>query len=523
MSATLARLIARFRDDRGGSAAILFGLASIPLLMFAGVVIDHSRAQQTKIRLQNAIDGLALKLGKLSPNVDISTYSATAQSTVEKYMIGTGANNITVTLSRPAGLAGIVQIDAVAQTPTTLTSIMGFKTMTTRTTSTVSRGVGNLEIAFVLDNTGSMNDNNKLTKLKSAATSMIDSLVNQKDPSKPNSLKFAVVPFSMTVNIGASYANSSFMDTTAKASYHSALFNLAGTNRFTMFQNLGIAWGGCVEQRPMPMDVDGTEPSAGNPDSLYVPFFAPDESDNDSNAFANDYLYDYQSGSGSTNWKTRQGNQGKYKNAYWKSNTRGYRIVDRYGNGSGYLYGPNSGCEIAPLQRLSTDSTGTKSAINAMVASGDTNIVAGLGWGWNTLSPNYPFKDGIAYGTKDYTKIIVLMTDGQQQNLEVGTYNDSIYSGIGYIWQNRIGVASGSTTAQRGTALDNRLSTLCSNIKAKGILIYTVRVEVTDGTSDVLMNCATSPSMFYDVTDSSKLTDAFTAIGQSISQLSISK
>ncbi|MFX7078957.1 hypothetical protein ABTI16_19980, partial [Acinetobacter baumannii] len=91
--------------------------------------------------------------------------------------------------------------------------------------------------------------------------------------------------------------------------------------------------------RPAPYDVDGSEPTAGTPDTLYVPYFAPDESDTDTSGWENDYLKDYQSGTPwpTPSWKTRQGNQGKYKNPVWQSNTRGYRI----GN-SGYLYGPNS-------------------------------------------------------------------------------------------------------------------------------------------------------------------------------------
>jgi Flp pilus assembly protein TadG len=508
----------RFQRDERGVVAIIYALAMMPLLMFAGSVIDYSRAQQTKARLQIAIDGIALKLGKLNLNVDLTAYAGPAQTQVEQIMTGTTARNITVTITRPGD--GAVRVDGVADTPTTLTNLFGFTKLTTRATSVVSRGVGNLEIALVLDNTGSMTQNSKLSRLKTAATNMVDTLASQTDPSKPNALKFAVVPFSMTVNVGSTYANATWMDTGAKASYHDDLFNQSGTNRFTMFNNLGIGWGGCVEMRPAPYDVDGSEPTAGTPDTLYVPYFAPDESDTDTSGWENDYLKDYQSGTPwpTPSWKTRQGNQGKYKNPVWQSNTRGYRI----GN-SGYLYGPNSGCEIAPIQRLTTSTSTVKTAINNMVASGDTNIAIGLAWGWNTLSPGYPFKDGIAYGTKDYTKIVVLMTDGQQQNLEVGSYNDSLYSGIGYIWQNRIGLGSGSSTPQRTVALDNRLSTLCSNMKAKGILIYTIRVEVTDGTSDLLQNCATNPSMFYNVSDSSGLTATFTAIGQSISQLSISK
>lgn len=510
-------LMKRFRRDERGAAAILFALALLPMLMFAGAVIDYSRAQNTKARLQGGIDAIALKLGKLNLNTDLNAYVPSSQTQVQQWMTGTTARNIVVTISRPVD--GAVEVDGVADTPTTLMNLFGYTTMTTRAVSVVSRGVGNLEIALVLDNTGSMTQNNKLGKLKSAATSMVDTLASQTDPSKPNALKFAVVPFSMTVNVGASYASAAWMDTGAKASYHDDLFNTAGTNRFTMFSNLGMPWGGCVEMRPAPYDVDGTVPSAGTPDTLYVPYFAPDEADSDSSTWANDYLKDYQSGTPypTPAWKTRQGNQAKYKNAVWQSGTKGARQP------GGYLYGPNAGCEIAPLQRLTTSTSTVKSAINNMVASGDTNIVVGLGWGWNVLSPSYPFADGIAYGTKDYTKIVVLMTDGQQQNLEVNSNNDSIYSGIGYIWQKRIGLTSGSSTAQRTTALDNRLSTLCSNMKAKGILIYTVRVEVTDGTSDLLQNCASDPSMFYNVSDSSGLAATFTAIGQSISRLSISK
>ena len=513
-------LLSRFRRDEEGAVAIIFGLALLPLLGFAGTVIDYSRAQQTKARLQVSIDAIALKLGKLKLNEDLTPYAATSQSTVEQFMSGTTARNIVVTISRPTTIDGAIEVDGVAETPTTLMNLFGFKTMTTRATSVVSRGVGNLEIALVLDNTGSMNQNSKLAKLKTAATGMVDALANEADPNKPNALKFAVVPFSMTVNVGAAFKNATWMDVYGQASYHAALFNQAGTNRFTMFSNLGMAWGGCVEQRPYPYDVDGTEPTGGTPDTLYVPFFAPDESDADSSNYANDYLRDYQGGTPypMPSWKTRQGNQGKYRNPVWQSGTKGQR------NGStGYMYGPNAGCEISPIQRLTNSVSETKTAINSMVASGDTNIVVGLSWGWNMLSPGYPFRDGVAYGTKDYTKIVVLMTDGQQQNLDVATNNDSIYSGIGYIWQNRIGVGNGSTTSQRTTALDNRLTALCNNMKKKNIFIYTVRVEVTDGSADVLRNCATDPTMFYEVADSSKLTDAFKAIGQSINQLTISK
>jgi hypothetical protein len=143
-------------------------------------------------------------------------------------------------------------------------------------------------------------------------------------------------------------------------------------------------------------------------------------------------------------------------------------------------------------------------------------------WGWHVLSPRPPFSDGAAYGTADLTKFIILMTDGDNRNTPTGNANQSIYSGIGYIWQGRFGVTGGSDE-QRQTAMDQRLSTLCTNIKAAGIEIFTVRVEVNSGSSALLEQCASRPDMFYNVSNSSQLTAIFGQIGDKISHLRLSK
>lgn len=79
---------------------------------------------------------------------------------------------------------------------------------------------------------------------------------------------------------------------------------------------------------------------------------------------------------------------------------------------SGYEYGPNAGCALQPIVRLTTSSASIKSAIDDMTAVGDTNIPLGMSWGWQMLSPSAPFSDGAPYGTPHLRKIIILMTDG---------------------------------------------------------------------------------------------------------------
>jgi hypothetical protein len=143
-------------------------------------------------------------------------------------------------------------------------------------------------------------------------------------------------------------------------------------------------------------------------------------------------------------------------------------------------------------------------------------------WGWRLISPNAPFADGVAYGTPKTTKVVVMMTDGQNQNTSNSNSNASFYSGDGYIWQNRLGIASGSQ-AQRQAALDAKETTVCNNMKGQGIVVYTVRVDVQDSNYAVIQGCASSPSQFYDVQDATQLNAVFNAIAGAIENLRIAE
>ena len=59
--------------------------------------------------------------------------------------------------------------------------------------------------------------------------------------------------------------------------------------------------------------------------------------------------------------------------------------------------------------------------------------------------------------------------------------------------------------------------------KAKGIEVYTIRVEVNDSNYQVLQGCASKPDMFYDVKQASDLNSVFGAIAARIQNLRLSK
>ena len=509
----LAKTARRFCVERKGGVAVPFALTAIPLAFLSVAAMDFHRAVMVKTGLQDSLDAAALAVGR-------STATSAAQ--IQQIGSDTLSANLKAYPDTTLNSANFVlsgqTIQASAQVTVTplVADVFGGSDLQVSASSEVVRAVNKLEVAMVLDNTGSM-AGTKISMLKTAASNFVDTLAAAAARSTdPDAVKIGLVPFSMTVNVGSQYQNASWMDTTGASPINDQIFS-SHANRFTLFSQMGLTWGGCVESRQAPYDTQDTAPTAGIPATLFTPYFAPDEPGTSSSSntwnnmtWYNNYLADV---TGTNTWTAKQGYVAKYNTHALRTGTNG---------STGYAYGPNAGCSLQPLMRLTTNWSSLKAAINGMNAVGDTNIPMGMMWGWHVLSPNAPFADGVAYSTPKTTKIVVMMTDGQNENTPNSNLNASFYSGDGYIWQNRLGITSG-TVAQRQAALDARETQVCTNMKAQGIVIYTVRVEVNDNLYQVLQNCASSPDKFYDVSNANQLNAVFDTIAGSIENLRISK
>ena len=84
-------------------------------------------------------------------------------------------------------------------------------------------------------------------------------------------------------------------------------------------------------------------------------------------------------------------------------------------------------------------------------------------------------------------------------------------------------MTAGATQSQRNAALDSRTATICNNIKADGIIVYTVRIDVSGVSPAVLQNCASTPAQFYDVPNVPNLPAVFNAIAGQIGKLRLSQ
>lgn len=148
---------------------------------------------------------------------------------------------------------------------------------------------------------------------------------------------------------------------------------------------------------------------------------------------------------------------------------------------------------LATLLPLTYDWTALNDKIDDMNPDGNTNVSIGLQWAWHSLTSGEPLTQAAA-PSNDLSKYIILMTDGENTENRWTTNSNSI---------------------------DARTAATCTAVKAAGIRIYTIRV--IDGDANLLRDCASDPSMYFDVQNASQLTSVFNSIGATLAALHLSQ
>ena len=462
--------------DRRGATAVAFALIFADMAPMSLGIFDVYTATEQRGKLQDALDAATLYAARSTAQTDSDIATQGSKALSANLQLITGA-------TLQSSSFHIVGPKVVAQASVALPALAPqfFQHEPVTVSSEVQRGMDKLEVALVLDNTGSM-QGAKLTTLKSQAKILIDKLVaGSQNSSDSTPLRISLVPFSSTVRVQGTTSLSSYsaashsgpgipswLDPQAKSHWTSGrqdVFSVQYTDRFAVMKTIGQSWAGCVEQRMAPNDVTETPPTTSDPDTMFTSWFWADEPDTNKFTSVNDYLPDV---SASTTFMTREKYAAKYvSGATWRHTGTIAKL------GTGFTYGPNAGCSLQPMMRLTTDFTSVKTAIDAMTAIGDTNIPLGLAWGWHTLSPNAPLADGLPYSTLHLKKIVILMTDGTNTFTDSGDSNSSFYSGQGWIWELLTSLVPSSNDTQRQAAMDARLAQLCTNMKAQKIDIST--------------------------------------------------
>ena len=416
---------------------MIFGFSIFVLCGIVGFAVDASRAYSVSSRISAILDSAALagaKLFEVETATDAEILAAAKAyyqiHAADKLLPGLQLNNFTVAIDRPNNK---VSVGIDVGLPTTFAQVVGFKTFDFHRSSDVVVSMNKIELSMVLDVTGSMNSNGKLSAMKAAAGDVIDSLMA--GAISENSIRIAVAPFSASVNAGA-LAN--------KVSASPAVTSCGYTWHwgYTCTTAAGADVDTCVIERTNSRAFTDDAPTGADilpavPSTPYGRYTCP-------------------------------------------------------------------GSVVVPLQGKSQVAT-IKSTINSYVATGATAGHLGAAWGWYLLSPKWatvlPSASAPApYTDKSVTKHVIFLTDG--------IFNTSYQNG-----------PSTDDTTQMNESYA-QFQSLCTNMKAQGITVYTVALDLLDPRAlNELSACGGGNS--YTASDGVALKAVFQQIVSQLNQLRV--
>ncbi len=197
-----------FWDHQSGNIAISAAIVALPLLVGAGAAIDMARASHVKTVLQNAADTAALAGATAKNKSDTEL-----KEIVEDFLAANGVQDVlgavTVVKQGRNIAKGTYSVSISGTMKASLMQLVGFKELDIGAYAEVNIRSQAVELALVLDNTGSM-AGSKIANLKTAATNLVN--IMQSDSASDVPTKIAVVPFAEYVNVGISSLGQSWID-----------------------------------------------------------------------------------------------------------------------------------------------------------------------------------------------------------------------------------------------------------------------------------------------------------------------
>jgi len=167
----LPALLNRFRRDRSGNIAVLFAIASLPIMSAVGCAVDYSRATQIRSKLQSAIDAASvgsvsrtspgfIAAGSMTSDGPIPAGVTDATNIFNANMSGsTGAftlNNMTPTMNKTGSVITTV-VQFSAQVPMMFLGVIGKTHVTVTGSSTATTNMPlYIDFYLLLDNSPSM-------------------------------------------------------------------------------------------------------------------------------------------------------------------------------------------------------------------------------------------------------------------------------------------------------------------------------------------------------------------------------
>lgn len=541
----------RFWQSTSGNFAIMFSILLPVLLAAVGLALDVANLSKAKSDLQNALDSAVLAASRLSDQTG-------SRTDVFNAFFKTNIANKSALVNATAKLEVDQRVNQIRTTGTANADValnFGFifgKSARVSAVANAFESTARLEVALVLDNTGSMGATN-MKALIEGAKDVVNALQKVKTDRPEREILAALVPFVTAVNIqSAKGFDMSWIDTRLAVpndgnSSNGTNFNITidaegkewRTGHWKLFKALEEKWKtgpkgewkGCVEARLGDYALKDDAPNIAIPGTLFVPYFAPDEpgvatkAANSGTNYNNSYLDDLGADK-NTGDRARQ----KSIDKYFNQGVRDKAIIKDTPN---LTSGPNYACPtpVVPLTEDLVSLVGEPEKKPAVAGELDkmtfwngsgTNVSEGLAWGYRVLSPSQPFNQGHPFKSQDTSKVVVVFTDGENNvfGASGAKINKSDYGSYGFLDQERMGSPNHATALTKVNAMTENV---CIRLKNQGVIIYTVVLDANISVANrkLYSDCATTPANFFPTKNTAELRAAFQAIANSISPLYI--
>jgi Flp pilus assembly protein TadG len=206
--------------DQRGVVAVIFGIAAIPIVGMVGASLDYSRAANVQSQLQDALDGAILTAAHERQLSD-TQLEAAIRTQIESMVSGAhGADALTLSINRDPDEETLMEIIATMKVDTTILEIMGINTIEVGADAAVSVDFRSLEVALVLDNTGSMRSSGRIASLREAALDFVDVVTEE---GQSDNVMISLVPYTAQVNIGNTTTMEQYLDKEGLSEHHAQL------------------------------------------------------------------------------------------------------------------------------------------------------------------------------------------------------------------------------------------------------------------------------------------------------------
>ncbi|WP_417254934.1 TadE/TadG family type IV pilus assembly protein [Celeribacter sp.] len=519
-TADIWRLRRRFTRDEQGSITVLGLFCFVIILLVAGMGLDFMRHEALRVQLQNTLDRAVLAATNLrntnDPKDIVIDYFEKAG--LREYL---NEDEIVVT---PLGDGRQVTANVEATIPTYFLKFVAIDDLEMTSHSTAEQGISGLEVALVLDVSGSMSNYSRLKNLKSAAKEFTQTIF---DNAGSDEVSISIVPYATQVSAGEDILSKFNISDAHDKSY---CINFKESD----FSSIPLTYKNdedTTRHYEQTLDFDFWDYDWNNLDmDLSLQVCAPDSSreilpfSNSQDTIETFITNLYAEGNTSIDLGVKWGAALLDESAQAISGTdqpasvedsQKYLVVMTDGQNTDQFYIPD------PYRDgYSTDVYRDK---KGRVFVGEDRTICGryycstITHRYTRLSNNDIYTT-LPYDLDDTDDIWELSWPEVWSTMTIKNHAYARYlaagkdSNVYYNWLSK------TRHYIDGATKDDRLSDICTAAKNAGTIIFAIGFEAPDDGQEVMQDCASSDSHYYDV-EGTEISEAFAAIASKITEL----